>query len=248
MGKKNKADGLGISEEITKIRDEAREGFDFRARLAGANNRRKTVTIYTDAAAGDELGYAFDATLPGGIKTGDRHRKGLVGKLDALEAESKALLAHFDALEAAELEIPDVDQERVKEITAEIAKVREEIDVVRERIKHSAFEFHLISLPEIADRKAKREARQALNLKVKGIPEARQEEYDLEHAARIISASVESWIDVAEGEKHDGLTPAQVHDLRDYLPRGQFPRLESACVELSFEAAIMNASVDDADF
>ncbi|WP_217182695.1 hypothetical protein [Streptomyces sp. AC495_CC817] len=246
MGKKKISSDLQA--EITAIQEEAREGYDFRARLAGANNRRKTITVYTDAAAGDKLGYAIDAVLPGGIKTGERLRKGLVGKLDALAIEGDALLKRFDALEEAGAEIPDVDNDRVKEITAERAKLTKQIDALKERLKGTGIEFHLISLPKMIQKKVKRETRQALGLKAKGIPESRQEEYDDEYTARILSASVEKWTDHENGETSSSLSVQQAKDLEDFLPEGQFPRLDRACVELTFEAAIADGSVDDADF
>ncbi|MFT4258048.1 hypothetical protein [Microbacterium sp.] len=234
--------------EIEEIQAEAREGFDFRARLANANNRRRVVTVYTDAAIGEKIGYAVDEELPGGIKTGRRTRKGLAGKLDALYEEAEALNKHFDFLEESGQEIPDVDVARVKEIKAQIGKIEKELAAVRKDLESTAFEFHLISLPSIADRKARREAKVALGIKGKNIPEAKADDFNAEFASRLIAASVEKWVDRQTGVTYTGITPEQVNDLRDWLPIGQYARIDTAVSELSFQAAIADGATDNADF
>lgn len=246
MGKKNKE--TAVPAEIVEIQDEAREDYELRMRMSGLSTRRKKLTIYTDASAGEELGYAEDEGDGYGLKTGRRLRKGLVGDLDALEAEGKVLLERIEAYTAAEAEIPEKDVTRSTEIQAEMAELKSKIESVKERLKATSHIFKLHSLPEIIKRDIKRKTREELGIKGKGIPEARQEDYDLEYGVQHFIAAVESWTDVEKGEAHTELPLTRARIFRDYLPEGQYPRIERALLELSYEVAIGNAATDDADF
>jgi hypothetical protein len=230
MGKKN------VTEE--SIRTEAREGYSLFERLAESNHRTKTVTVYTDNALGAELGYAFDEE-DFGIKTGQRVRKGLIGELDELK-ERAALIAEHGTEEEAEAAILEIEAAK-KSLVAKVKKIQKQMQA-------SALVFTLQSVPELVIKDSKRKARKALGIKGKGIPEAQQEDYDSEYTCQLLAASVLSWEDKKVGKKFDSLSVEEAHGLQDLLPRGQFPLLDSAMVELSLEAAIANHAVDDVDF
>lgn len=247
MGKKNK--DTSIEEELESIQNEARSGFSLRDRLAGRNNRRETVTVYTDAVAGDKLGYAFDQLIPQTeVKTGHRIRKGLAGELDAIQEEGERLSAHIAALEENDTEVPEEDTQRAAEIGTEIKRLKAEIAKVTKTLNDSSLVFTLHTLPDAILKDVRRKTKLSLGIKGKGIPEARKEEWEEEYTVQLLASSVESWEDKETGETHSALTVDQAKDLQGYLPVGQFQRLDSAMVKLSFEAAIGNVGTDSADF
>lgn len=229
MGKKNTIDA---------IQDEAREGYSLFERLSESTHRTKTVTVYTNAALGAELGYALDEEDMG-IRTGRRVRKGLLGELDELK-ERAARIAADGTEEEAEAAIDEIGKAK-KRLTAQVKKIQKQMQA-------DALVFTLQSVPELVIKDARRKARKALGLKSKGIPEAQQEEYNDEYTCQLLSSSVVSWEDRKAGKTFHSLSVEEARNLQNLLPRGQFPLLDAAMVELSFEATIANAAVDDVDF
>lgn len=247
MGKKDKATSA-IEQEINEIREEARDDFDLSRRLAGRAKREKPITVYSDAEAGEQLGYAVDEEELGGIKTGRRAREGVLGKLDALKEEGKQLAKQIEANAEMELESDPADLERAQAIPAEMAKLQAKADKLRERLKETSFTFTLQSLPEVIEKAVKRETRDALKIEGKGIPGARQEEYEREYEAQMLAKSTVRWTDHETGDQHEGLTIERARSFRRFLPRGQFDRLDRAIANLSFARVIANSATDDADF
>lgn len=241
MGSKNKTTDLDA--EILEIQEEARSTFSLRDRLVSKNSRRKTTTVYTDAEAGEELGYAVDEEYQG-IKSGRRLRRGLIGDLDALEEEGKVLLKRMNASD----EVDDKDTARAREISTETKTLRSKISAAKKRLKGSSIDFTLHTLPKPITKGVKHQTRSHLKIKGKGIPEALVEDYNEEYSARMLAASTEEWTDHETGETHERLTVEQARDLFNYLPEGQFSRLDETMLTLSFEAAIANAGTDSADF
>lgn len=220
----------------TEIQEEAREGYSLIERLRSAAVRTKTVTVYTDAVAGEELGGAEDAVDQYGLK-GGRRRWGLKGDLDiALEKASR--------LEGQD----DPDEDEVREVAAEIDRLKKAIPAVVKRLEKSALTFTLRTIPDFVIRDARRQARKALGIKGKGVPESRLEEFGLEHLAHLVAASVESWEDKQAKQKFTHLTVSEAKALRDELPVGQFDRLDKAIGDLSFEAKIASDATDTPDF
>jgi len=229
MGKKN---------DIDDIQAEAREGYSLFERLSNSNHRTKTVTVYTNTALGAELGYAADED-DFGIKTGRRVRKGLIGELDELR-ERAALIAETGSEEEAEAAIVEIEAAK-KRLQSKVKKIQKQL-------RDEALVFTLQSVPELAIKDSRRKARKALGIKGKGIPESRQDEYNDEYTCQMLAASVLSWEDKKVGKKFSSLNVEEARNLKNLLPRGQFPLLDAAMVELSLEIAIANQAVDDVDF
>jgi seryl-tRNA synthetase len=246
MAKKSKQST--VEAEIHDIQEEARDDFDLSKRLAGRAERKKTITVYSDADAGDELGYADEEEEMFGIKTGRRARSGLLGELDALQAEGEALAKLFETNAELEIDNDDEDLARAQAIPGEIKALKARIEKLRKQLKETSFEFTLHTLPEIIQDAVKRETRDALKIKGKGIPDARQEEYNREFVAQMLVKSTERWVDLETGEEHSSLSLERARSFKRYLPRGQFDRLDEAMVKLSFQAAIANSATDNADF
>lgn len=230
--------------DIEGIQEEARKTFDMRARLAGATRRHKEVTVYTDDTAGAELGGVSDE-MAGEYKTGRKIRTGLIGQLDELRERTDQKIALLDE-EAADYD--DKVAEITSALAAETAEITDGIGVLREKMHKTSMTFTLQALPDIVVRDMRRKSKAALDITGKGIPEGREEEYALEYTAQMLSASVGRWVDNAEGDTYRELTVEQAKDLRDFLPPGQFPRLDRAMVELSIEVQISNQATDSADF
>lgn len=235
---------MDITIDEGAVQDEARKTFDMRARLMGATRRTKTVTVYTDDTAGAELGSVVDEML-GEYATGRKIRTGLIGKLDEIteRAKSSVLLLDEDA---------DDYDERVAEINAMIGEesdaITAEITALQEKMHESSMTFTIQALPDVIVRSITRKAKAALEIKGKGIPEALEEEYALEYTAHFLSASTVQFTDNASGETFRELSVEDAKALRDFLPAGQFPRLDRAMVELSIEAQISNQATDTPDF
>ena len=226
MGKKN----------VDTIQDEAREGFDLIARLQGVSRREKTVTVYTDAATGAELGGVADTYHPGTEIVTGRRRWGIVGEQDELREKIKAALAD-----------PNTPDETLEALKAENAALDKKKAALLKKLDKTALVFTLQAVPDLVLRDTRRTTRKALGIKQKGI-EGREEDYALEYIAQILVASVVSWTDNQTGDKRDSLDIEHARQLRDFLPVGQFAKLDAAISELSIEASIGNVATDSADF
>lgn len=239
MGKKNSSQAvnpLGYTEDDeAALAEEARKGFDLRARLRGANKLTKNITVYTDAVAGAELGGAENVENQYGIVTG-RRRWGLKGELDALQ-ERLTTLGAQDA--------PDEDE--VEALVAEIAAVNKKLPAALKKLDQSALVFTLTGIPEFVARDARRRAKKAAGIKGKGL-DGKEEEFGLEYVPILLASSVLTWEDKASGEKYGELTVDEAKALRDELPVGQFPKLDAAMIKLSFEAQIGQEATDSVDF
>lgn len=230
MGKKK-----AVEEQFEQIAAEAREGYSLRDRLQGRTRVSKTVTVYTDEVAGRELGGAVDQEDQFGIKLG-RRRWGLKGELDALEERLVAL---------DKQESPDEDE--VNEVVALIEKTKKKIPGVLKRLEASALVFTLSSVPDLVKKDARRRAKKAAGIKGKGI-EGREEEFGEEYTPILLSESVQSWEDRATGKTFSTLSVEEAKWLQQDLPEGEFPKLDAAMIDLSFQAQISNVATDSADF
>lgn len=248
MAKKKNDQTASVESEIATIQEEARDDFDLSARLSGRAERKKTVPVYSDAEAGEILGYAVDQADGFGIRSGLRIREGLLGELDALEGEGTTLARLIEKNAEAGVETADVDLERAQAIPGEIKSLQAQIAKVRKRLKETSFDFTLRYLPEIIEKSVQRESRKALKIKGKGIPDAMEDEYKREYTAQMLAKSTEKWFDHETGEEHTSLSLEKARSFQRFLPPGQFARLDEAMVKLTFQAAIANSATDDADF
>jgi seryl-tRNA synthetase len=229
--------------EVDTIVQEAREGFDLRARLAGTSKREKTVTIYTDADTGSKLGGAEDIVLPGTEIVSGRRRWGVQGQLDEISQRAEALAKQITDGKVSDEEAGD----EIATLETKRAELTKQAEKLLKKLDESALVFTLQAVPDLVVRDSRRIARKNLGIKAKGI-EGREEEFSLEYTAVLLAASVASWTDKLSGDTFDELSVDQAKQLRDFLPVGQFSKLDRAMVELSMEAAIGNYGTDSADF
>lgn len=228
--------GKNVDTDAEDFIEEVRDGYSLRDRLRGVSTRTKTVTLHTDAVAGEALGGAEDIVDGYGLVQG-RRRWGLIGDLELLVEQANRL---------SEEDSPD--EAEVKAIAAQIDELKAEVPAAVKKLEKSALIVTVRTVPNLIIRDCRRKARKALGIKGKSIPEARLEEYELEHLAHLVAASVESWEDRQAKQKFTSMTLDEARALRDELPFGQFAKLDRAIGELSFEAAIANNITDTPDF
>lgn len=226
---------MAKKDSFEQVVEEARTGFDLRERLLGASTLSKTVTVYTDAATGKELGGAEDQKGQGGVVLG-RRRWGVQGRIEEIGLRAEYLLKQDSP-----------DDEEITALEAELAEKTKKSKALLAKLDKSALVFTIRAVPELVIRDTRRKARQNLGIKSKGI-DGREEEYSLEYTALLLSASVEKFLDKASGETYTSLSEQQARDLRDFLPAGQFAKLDAAMIEVSFEAQIGEHGTDSADF
>jgi hypothetical protein len=226
---------MGKKDVVEHAESAAREGFDLRERLLGVAPLTKEVTVYTDAVTGKELGGAEDVRGQGGIVLG-RRRWGVLGELEEAQLSAKALL-----------DSDDVSEEKVAALEAKAAELTKKSKTLLRKLEKTALHFTLQAVPDLVIRDTRRKAKQFLGIKGKGI-DGREEEFALEYSALLLAASVKEWKDGSTGQTYTSLTDEQARDLRDFLPQGQFNRLDTAMLELSFETQIGNHATDSADF
>lgn len=228
---------------IAAIREEEKADYDLRNRLAGLRNRKKSVTVYADDGAGEELGGAEDVLGFGGVKTGKQRRWGLVGKLADLQDAAAILVKESeDEGETAEREAA------MNRLAGEIAEVKAQIPAALERMKASAFTFHLRTIPEVIIKDCHRKAREALGITKKGEDVSQNDEYLAEFTANFLVASTEKWVDHGAGKEFTSIDPDQVRAFADLLPRGEFTKIDTAMAELSMTTKIAQQVTDTPDF
>ena len=229
---------MAKKDTFEQIVEEAQGSFDLRQRLLGIAPLTKKVTVYTDAATGKELGGAEDQKGQGGIVL-SRRRWGVQGRLEEIGLRAEALGKQEDL---------DEDDPEIAALEKEMSDLQKKAKTLLAKLDKSALSFTIRAVPELVIRDCRRKAKQNLGIKGKGV-QGQEEEYGLEYTALLLSASVEKWVDHASGDTHLSLSEQQARDLRDFLPAGQFARLDAAMIEVSFEAQIgATYGTDDADF
>jgi seryl-tRNA synthetase len=231
--------------DIDEIIEEAREGFDLRARLQGVRTRTKQVTVFTDDETGALLGGAEDVLIPGTEIVSGRRRWGVQGELDEIAHRAEALAKRLEGSPSPEDE--DALSAEAESLNAQREKLTRKAASLIKKLRATSLTFTLRSVPELVVRDTRRKARNALGIKSKGI-EGREEEFSLEYTAILLAASVDSWTDAASGQTFDELTVRQAKDLYDFLPVGQFAKLDRGMTELSMQASIGEYGTDSADF
>ena len=229
---------MGKQKDIEDVAEQARSGFDLASRLMGAPRLEKTVTVYTDPVTGKALGGAENAT-DRGIIIG-RKRWGVLGDIDRLEERIKIAL---NRAEAGEDHGEDLDA-----LESELADLKKKSASLLKKLDSTALVFTLRAVPGLVIRDARRKARKNLNIKAKGISADQEEAFQLEVTNIVLAASTVQYVDNKSKQTIPTLSVEDATALRDYLPVGQYDKLDIALAELSLEAQIGNHATDSADF
>lgn len=221
---------LAAKLEAEKMVKTTKDGFDLSARLRNRGLRKATITLYLDEEKGVELGWAHDTVDTFGNVTG-RAREGVVGELEAL-VESK------DGVSAVQ----------AKNIDAKIAELEAKRDALIEELNKDALVIRMRAVPPVIQKDCRRKARASIGVKEKNVPDDMIEEYGLAHIAHLMSVMFQSITDTQSGETNAQTTYQDGVELIDYLPPGQFDRLNEKMGEVQYTDAISRTIEGQEDF
>jgi len=230
-------------EDIAKT---TKRGFDLSARLKKRGLRKATITLYLDEELGPKLGWAFDTKDAFG-NTIARQREGVLGKIDAFIETKEQLLA---ARRAQNIAHPDelVDVDAPTPFDEPIKELEVQRDDLIKKLEEGAIVLHLKAVPPIIQKDCRRKARETLGLTEKGIPEDKQEDFNLSYTAHLMAMIIMEIKDNQSGESITEVTYDDAIELMGYLPQGQFQRLDDLLGTLQFADAISRSIEGQEDF
>lgn len=127
------------------------------------------------------------------------------------------------------------------------AQIEAELRTVAREVHESGFTVSLRAVPKVVIKKADRDTRKALGIKGTPHPDL-VEEFGEQYTARVLRDSIEKVTDHKSKAVQREFTVDEVRALKDYLPTGQFEKIDEALSDLSLTAQISDAVTADADF
>ena len=236
-----------MTEDIGALVEEAKGTFDLGDFLTESVTKieGKSVTVYTDQTAGEELGGEF-------ADTGKVVHKGLLGEAILLKNQVKLYQSVLDATEEAvaesgesEPETTDSYREERDKAQARLDEIQPDIDRLRAQLDATSLKIGLRYLPPLIIKDARVKARKHLG--IKRVSDDNAEEYMEEFNAQILSRAC-TFIEKATGEQNPGVDPEGARKLYGYLPISETYRLDEAINALVFQGKIASKLALDADF
>lgn len=218
-----------MSDEVDEVVADAKTNYDPEARLRNLSRRNGKITIFTDEPTGDKLGYAKDEDEISilGIKVGTKRvRSGVLGEIDKLES------------------VVNPDDGQKKKLRA----LQKESATLLGALRATAYKFEFRAVPTVIADDVRREAKQKLEIKGKGIPEALEERYGNVSTALLLAATVTSFTDVEAGVTLDRITYEHAAALKNFLPPYEYLRLNRKLGEIQYKNGIDETVTDQADF
>lgn len=209
-------------DDIDQEVEEARSGFDLRARLEGRQLRTSTIELFTDEV------------------TGAKH----------LENEQK-LEAYKLILEAANVKglvIDDATKAGIAVAKKDQARILREQPKLLEELHKTSLSLELRATPRIVKEAATRHAHKAAGSKPGGWEPEQIGPFSDAFSAYIIAHMVMGYTDNQTGTRVSHLTIANAQALREFLPDHQYKRLEEAVTDLQDRNVISEAVTASADF
>lgn len=232
-------------QDIERIEAMTKKGFDLKARLRGRGLRRATIVLFLDEELGAELGDDKPITNSLGVEVG-HNRTGVIGKIAELNDELQALEGANDA------EMPASERKthaaNVKRIKKEIETLTEQRDALIETLSSTGLTVKLRAVPPIIQKDAHRKAKQTCGIETKGVPEDMKVEVSEAEVAHLLTSLVQSITDNESGETNEGMDYGEAVEFIDYLPPGQWFRLDALIGELQFTDAISRTIESQEDF
>ncbi len=149
-----------------------------------------------------------------------------------------------EKLAAAKVEAADPDSSATDDDYADLAA---ETKRVANLVAETAITLKLRALPPIVAEAAARTTRKTLGIKGQITADNSAAYSDL-YTAQMISDSVETVKDHQTGQTMSGISPEEAQALRDYLPNGEFNKIDVAIGDLSVRSHIATTLSEDADF
>jgi hypothetical protein len=244
--------------EIKKVQTLTKRGFDPKARLQNRGLRRATITLFLDEEKGVELGWAREIYNEFNQPVGMEH-EGVLGELDLavrlrenrIAEHEKALQEHAEAANAGKVTgtrakaAPKLDNADIDERIAELEAKRDEL--VKE-LERTGLTIKLRAVPPIIEKGTRRQAKVTLGINEKNIPDDKKEEFNIAAMAHLMAVMFQSVTDNESGEVNEETTYDDAIALMDYLPPGQWHRLDNQIGKVQFTDAISRVIESQEDF
>jgi hypothetical protein len=243
---------------MDELQEQTKKGFDLLARLKNRGLRKATITLFLDEEKGVELGWAYDIMDRTQTVFIRRERGGYIGDLEELEEqhakELEELNAQVEALKSTDAKAADVKKaldavkaaseshsERKAELEGKIAELTDEL-------KRTALVVSMRAVPPVIQKNTRRQAKEKMGITEKGIPEDKTEEFNLCQAAYLMTVMFQSITDNETGAVNTETTYDDAVALMDFLPVGQFQRLDEAMGRVQFTDNISRSIEGQEDF
>lgn len=255
-----------IREQGERVAKITKKGFDLKARLEGRGLRRASITLYLDEELGIELGDAYDemVDVPGfPIPQRRRKRFGIIGDLDALyeeraEIEERINKEILDNATDGKPETPkEADGRRdihskyedvLKSLNEQIDKMEERKAELVAELAKTGLVVQLRAVPPVIEKDCRRKAKATLGIESKSIPDDMTDEMRKTELAHLMTVVIQSITDVATDTVNDDVTYDDAINLIDFLPPGQWSRLDEKIYEVQFTDAISRQIESQEDF
>lgn len=266
MADEEKTAKEAIKEQGERVAKITKKGFDLKARLEGRGLRRASITLYLDEELGVELGNAYDemAEVPGyPIPQRRRKRSGVIGDLDALyeekaEVEGRISKEVLDSATDGKSETPEGGDGRrethskyedaLKSVSEQIEKLEERKAELVAELERTGLVVQLRAVPPVIEKDCRRKAKATLGIESKNIPDDMIEEMRKTELAHLMAMVIQSVTDIATDSANDDVTYQDAIDLMDFLPPGQWSRLDEKLYEVQFTDAISRQIESQEDF
>lgn len=207
--------------------EQVKADFDLIDRLRGRRMRSGRITIYTDEPTADELGGAYDLKNGFGVLEG-RERWGVLGEIDAIEAED--------------------ENKREAGWKTKVNGLKKRAKELRAKLDESAIIFHLEAVPPvIIELEFKAAQKPFRDKQTKKIPADRSQEAT-NAALNAVYSKIIRKIETPDGGLKTDITVKDTEALRDYLPKQEYQRLQAKIDDIQERAVIDSSVVDDSDF
>ncbi len=210
--------------ELDEIAAVTKKGFDLSARLKNRGLRRVTLTLFLDEDKGAQLGRAEDIFDVMGNVVG-HEREGILGQIEALGDEKESAA-----------------------VKSELAKLTKKRDELIAELAKSGITVKLQAVPPIISNDCRRKAKEELGIKEKNVPADQTEEFNASFTAHLLSVTIQSVTDNETGAINDKVTLQDAKQMMDYLPAGQFARLDEALARIQYTDAISRSIEVQEDF
>ena len=228
-----------IQEQVDKIAETTKKGFDLATRMKKRGLRKATITLFLEDEKGVELGWDRDFTDQfGNIIAPDR--EGIIGRLATLAIDQAAILATRDE-SGKKSKAPTGLEEEIATLT----KQRDDLVV---ELTATAIVIRMRAVPPVIQKDTRRQAKVLLKLTEKAIPEDKMEEFNIAQTAYLMTVMFQSITDNETGDTNTSVSLDDAMVLMDWLPPGQLERLDQMMGQVQFTDSISRTIENQEDF
>ena len=248
------------TETIKTIAKDTKRGFDPKERLMNRGLRRASIVLYLDEEKGVEIGWNDTLVNAMNQPMGYR-REGVLGEIGEVQdtidklhrANSESILRIDKELtkakqEAARKEIIDASQPLIDAAEEKLAELSKKRDDLIAELEATGMTIKIRAVPPVIQKDCRRKAKQRLEITGKNIPDDKAEEFDAAYTAELMAVLIQSIKDHESGEENFGATYEDAVALMEYLPPGQFARLDKLMGEVQTRDAISQSIESQEDF